>query len=186
MKRDWWSGALALAASTVLAGCVTLTSPGSAPSAPAASDSASSFPAPAAGGVATAISAPAAAGPIAHAGSEDPDPRYRSVLLNFTGGERVQLHYRLFEKAGRAAMCGYLTSDGGARDREVAGRWLQGATVLLGDQSFGDSSFLKLHGAQEAAARRPGAQCAASTLAWRPQFAGAPVAFRNGVARRAF
>lgn len=174
MDRGWWSGAVAVVALVSMSGCVTL-SPSLQPA---------SFPAPAAGGSGPAV--PLAAGPIVLAGSETPDQRYRTMRLDFTGGERAQMHYRVFEKSGRAAMCGYLTADGGARDRDVAGRWLQGASVLLGDQSFGESSFLKVHSASGAAGARPSAQCAESTLAWQPQLAGAPIVFRNGAGRRGF
>lgn len=184
MTWGWGSGALALAGSLVLAGCVTPFGSALRPEA---------FPAPAAGSTSEPTSrampppAPAAAaGPIVHAGAEAPDQRYRSLLLDFTNGARVQLHYRVYEKAGRAAMCGYLTADGSVRDRDATGRWFESALVVLGDQGFGDGSFLRLHAASEAASRRPDAQCAESALAWRPQLAGAPVAFRSGAARRGF
>lgn len=174
MDRVWRSGAFAVAALMSVSGCVTL-SPSSQPA---------SFPAPAAGG--SSLAAPVAAGPIVLAGSETPDQRYRTMRLDFTGGERAQMHYRIYEKAGRAAMCGYLTADGGARDRDVAGRWLQGASVLLGEQSFGESSFLRVHLASSPAGARPSAQCAESALAWQPQLVGARVAFRNGAGNRAY
>lgn len=180
------AGVLAVAGAMLLAGCVTPF--GSMPR----SAGGEAFPAPAAGmtsepvGRASPPPTPSAAGPIVPAGAETPDQRYRSLLLDFTNGARVQLHYRVYETGGRTAMCGYLTADASMRDHDATGRWFETAVVLLGDHGFGTGSFLKLHSAQDAAARRPNAQCVESALAWNPQRAGAPVAFRSGPTSRGF
>ena len=124
-----------------------------------------------------------AAGPQAtFTGQETPDSRYRALPMNFSGGQQVTVRYRVYDDRGKAALCGYLTGEGGYVDRDITELWFQEATLLLNDAEFSKADFLKF----QWGAAAPRAGCVPSALAWVPAMSGARLGFRGGAVRRVY